>query len=310
MFSAPVIFTAVVSAIGFILNISMMVLVLTRGKKLYHYLFAAVLFICAVWDIGIMLSMLRNSYESELIIYGYVVILPCIFLAPLIYQFTCDYLEQPKKGLTIFFWVFSTLGFVAFASGLGGKIDGVFHYSWGNIYRMDQQLQILALFSIPVGWYVTLSSSWRLYQASKRETSPTKRRHMTYMAISFLALTLANVKVAVLYNVDNPFLLPLGMLVNDLFSALVAVAIIKHQLFDITIILKKGTFYSALTGLVVFVFAISESIISKYLEELIVEYSQLPNILSSVIVIAVLLPLKTRIEGRIEGFFEKKSIQF
>ena len=130
------------------------------------------------------------------------------------------------------------------------------------------------------------------------------------MAVSFLALTFATVKLAVLYNVDNPILLPAGMLVNDLFSALIAVAIIKHQLFDITIIIQKGTIFSALTGLVVFVFAVSEHLIGTYLGEMLSEHSHLPHIISTAIVIAVLLPLKTRIEHRVEAFFQRKSVKF
>jgi hypothetical protein len=310
MFSVPVVFTAVVSGIGFILNLSMMILVLSRGKKLYHYLFATVLFVCANWDMGILLSMVRNNHESELVIYGYVVFLPCAFLYALIYHFTCAYLEQPRKKFTLIIWVFSILSIIVLVTGWGGKIDGVFNYSWGNIYRIDQRLQIMSLFILPIGWYVTGSSSWRFYSAAKRETSPTKRRHMNYMAISFLALTFATVKLAVLYNVDNPILLPAGMLVNDLFSALIAVAIIKHQLFDITIILQKGTIFSALTGLVVFVFAVSEHLIGTYLGEMLSEHSHLPHIISTAIVIAVLLPLKTRIEHRVEVFFKQKSVQF
>jgi len=310
MYSLPVIFTTVVSGIGFTLNLSMFFLVITRGRKLYHYLFAAVLLICACWDTGILLSMLRNSHENELIIYGYVVFLPCCLLYALIYHFTCAYLEQSRKTVTIIFWIFSVFSAIAMATGWAGKIDGVFNYSWGNIYRPDRLLQIVALFTFPIGWYVTGSSSWRFYRAAKKEASPTKRRHMIYMAVSFLALTLATVKLAILYNVDNPILLPVGMLVNDLFSALIAVAIVKHQLFDITIIIQKGTIFSVLTALVVFIFALSEHLIGTYLGEMLTEHSELPHIISTAIVIAVILPLKNRIERRVEIFFKQKLVQF
>jgi len=133
----PVILAAIISAIGFLLNCGMLYLVLSRGRKTYHYLFSAVLFICALWDLGILLCMLRNTHENELIIYGYLVFLPSAFLAATIYQFTITYLGRSRRKTTIFLWVFSALGFVALATGLGGKIDAVFHYSWGNIYRPD-----------------------------------------------------------------------------------------------------------------------------------------------------------------------------
>ena len=310
MLTVPVILTAIISAIGFLLNSGMLFVVLSRGKKAYHYLFSAVLLICAIWDFGILLSMLRNSHESELIIYGYIVILPCTFLAALIYQFTTEYLQQSKKFTSLFLWVFSVLGFIALATGFGGKIDDVFHYSWGNIYRPDRTLQILALFSIPVGWFATLSSSWMLFQESKRETSSIKRRHMIYMAISFAALTLANIKLAVLYNVDNAFLLPAGMFVNDIFSAIIVIAIIKHHLFDITLIIKKGAIYSALVGIVIFVFSFSEHMLITYMGELFGGHSQLIHFISIGVGILVLMPVKHRVEGTVEKFFAEKRVEF
>jgi hypothetical protein len=310
MLSVAVIVTAVISAVGFLLNCGMLYLVLSKGRKNYHYLFSAVLLICAVWDFGILLCMLRNNHESELIIYGYIVVLPCTFLAALIYHFTTTYLQQPKKKTTIVLWVFSILGFILFATGLGGKIDDVFHYSWGNIYRLDRTLQISALFSIPVGWFATISSSWMLFRESKREASPIKKRHMIYMAISFVALTLANVKLAVLFNVDNAFLLPIGMFVNDIFSAVIAIAIIKHHLFDITIIIKKGTIFSVLVGIVIFVFSFSEHVLITYMGELIGGHSQLIHFISIGVGILVLMPIKHRVERAVEKFFEEKSVQF
>lgn len=310
MLTVPVILTAIISVIGFLLNIGMLFVVLSKGRKVYHYLFSAVLFICAVWDFGILLSMLRNNHESELIIYGYIVILPCTFLAALIYQFTTTYLQQSKKTTSIILWVFSILGFITIATGFGGKIDGVFHYSWGNIYRLDRTLQILALFSIPVVWFATISSSWILFQESKIETSSIKRRHMTYMAISFAALTLANIKLAVLYNVDNAFLLPAGMFVNDIFSALIAIAIIKHHLFDITFIIKKGAIYSALAGIVIFVFSFSEHMLITYMGELFGGHSQLIHFISIGFGILVLMPIKHRVEDIVEKTFAEKRVEF
>ena len=207
-------------------------------------------------------------------------------------------------------WVFSILGFIALATGLGGKIDDVFHYSWGNIYRLDRTLQITALFSIPVGFFATISSSRMLFQESKREPSPIKRRHMIYMAISFAALTLAYVKLAVLYNVDNAFFLPAGMFVNDIFSAVIAIAIVKHHLFDITVIIKKGAIYSALAGIVIFVFSFSEHVLITYMGELIGGHSQLIHFISIGVGILVLMPIKHRVEGGVEKIFAEKRVEF
>ena len=97
-------------------------LVLSRGRKKYHYLFAGVLLIVAIWDLGIFICMIRNSFSNELPIYGYIISLPCMFLPALIYHFTCSYLNQPRKKSTIFIWAFCIISFVLNASGIGGKI--------------------------------------------------------------------------------------------------------------------------------------------------------------------------------------------
>ena len=264
MLTAPVILTAVISTIGFFLNCGMLYLVLSKGRKTYHYLFSAILFICALWDLGILLCMVRNSHERELIIYGYFVFLPCCFLAALIYLFTTTYLQQPKKKTTIFLWVFSILGFIGIATGVAGKIDGVFHYSWGNIYRPDRTLQYVALSFIPGFSFAILSSAWMLFRASQRETSPIRKRHMIYMAISLVAMTLASIKLSVLYNVDNALLLPAGMFVNDVFSAVIAIAIVRHQYLEINLVINRSLVYGSISVILMGVFGGSLLLLSQF----------------------------------------------
>jgi hypothetical protein len=309
VFSIPVIFTAVISAIGFLLNTTMLVLVLSKGRRSYHYLFATILLICAIWDIGILLTMLRNNHPEELYIYGYVVFIPCTFLTALIYQFTNTYLQR-QSILRFVLWGISILGFIGMVTGLGGKIDGVYFYSWGNMYRPDRILQITALVSIPLGVYATVSSSWKLFLASKVEESSLTRRHMIYMAVSFLMITLAYIKLGVLFGIDSGFILPAGMFVNDIFSALIAVAIIKHNLFDITFIIKKGAVYSLMAGVLIFVFSFSEHVLITYVGDLIGDHSQLIHFISIGIGILILMPIKHRLEKFVEGYFREKRVQF
>ena len=43
--------TTLIAGIGFLLNMTIFYLVLSRGRKLYHYLFAGILMICALRDL-------------------------------------------------------------------------------------------------------------------------------------------------------------------------------------------------------------------------------------------------------------------
>ena len=310
MQSNAVLVTAITSGLGFLLNSTVLFLVLSRGRQKYHYLFAGFLFICALWDLGISLSMIRNSHVNELPIYGNIIWWPCIFMFAIIYHFTCAYLNQPRKKRTIILWAASTILFILGVSGLSGKIVGVYNYSWGNIYRPDSQLLIGNLFGLPFAYYFGLSALWYLFRAYKQESSPLKKRHILYILISFSIIHLAVSKVAILYGIDNRYLMPTCMLLNDIAAALIGIAIIKYQLFDITVIIKKTTIYSALVALIIFIFSFSEHMLATYVKDLFGEQSTYIHLISVAVVVGVLMPVRTRLEHSIEGFFARKKLEF
>ncbi len=308
--STTVIITSITSFLGFLLDITIMVLILLRGRKLYHYLFATILFLCAVWDFGTFLIMIRNTHESELAIYGYLISVPGIFFSVLFYHFTGAYLGQVKKKTTAALWVISVLSFIIMASGSLGKISGVYHYRWGNLFRPDEKLLLGILPSIPLYYFTIGASIYFLLRAYKKEPSPVTRRHMLYISAGFVALGLAMVKVIALYGVDNPVLLPFGMALNDVFAALIGIAIIKDRLFDITVIVKMGTIYSILAALVIFIFSFSEHLLATYFSKLVGEHSTVMHLISIAVVIAVLMPVKNRLEHTVNSYFAKRQVQF
>jgi hypothetical protein len=308
--SNAVLVTAITSFIGFLLNSTMLFLVLSRGRQKYHYLFAGFLFICALWDIGISLSMLRNSHVNELVIYGNIIWQPCTFMFAIIFHFTCAYLNQPRKWRTIFVWAFSFVGFIIGVSGLGGRIVGVYNYSWGNIYRPASQMLTGNLLFGPIGYFFGFSALWFLFRAYRREADPLRKRHILYILISFVIVHLATTKILILYNVDVAFLMPTCMLLNDIAAALIGIAIIKYQMFDITVIIKKTTIYSALVALIIFVFSLSEHLLATYVKDLFGEQSTYIHLISVAVVIGVLMPVRTRLERSIERFFARKKLEF
>jgi hypothetical protein len=310
MLSTTVLVTAVTSSIGFFLNAFVLFLVLSQGRQKYHYLFSGFLFMCALWDIGVALSMIRNSHVNELPIYGNIIWQPFNFMFAVIYNFTCSYLNQPRKKRTIFIWTISTILFILGVSGLGGKIVGVYNYSWGNIYRPDSSLLIGNLVLGPMFYYFSISALLYLFRAYRRETSPLKKRHILYIFISLVIIHLAMTKMVILYGIDIPWLMPTCMLLNDIAAALIGIAIIMHRLFDITVIVKKGTIYSILVALIIFIFSCSEHLLSKYLGDLLGEQPLYIHLISIALVVGILMPVRQRLDRAIERSFGKKKLEF
>jgi hypothetical protein len=308
--SNAVLVTSITSGLGFLLNSTILFLVLSRGRQKYHYLFAGFLFVCALWDLGIFLSMIRNSHVNELPIYGDIIWWPCVFMFAIIFHFTCAYLNQPRKKRTIFLWAASTILFIMGVSGLSGKIVGVYNYSWGHIYRPDSQLLVDNLFGLPFAYYFGISALLYLFRAYRRESSPLKKRHILYIFISFSIIHLAVSKVAILYGIDNRYLMPTCMLINDIAAALIGIAIIKYQLLDITVIIKKTTIYSTLLALIIFIFSLSEHMLAKYVGDIFGEQSMYIHLASVAVVVAVLMPVRQRVERGMERFFTRKKLTF
>lgn len=314
--STVVTFTAISSFIGFLLNSTVLYLVLSRGKKPYHYLFAGVLFICALWDLGIVMAMLRNEHPQELISIGYLVTIPCAFLIPFVFHFTCSYLDCPRVKTTTILWILTiTMGMIMIAgiiwNGMPlGKIIGVYEYSWGNIWRGDESWWNGIIFAIPAYYVVFFIACWFLFSQFRKETSLIARRHLIFILISFLAMGLAGTKVFAVIGVDWPFLLPVGMALNDVFAALIGIAIIKEKLFDITVVLKKGALYSVIGAGVIFLFSFSEHMLATYVGEFLGEESFLIHLISIAVVIAVLMPVKHWLEKFLENYFSKRQFEF
>jgi hypothetical protein len=306
--SIIVIITAIESGFGFILTSTILYLVLSHGRKSYHYLFAAFLLICAVWDLGIFLMMIRNNQVRELDIIGRIAILPCIFIPALVFHFVNLYTGRPIKWAVALVWGFTGVTWVPVILGILYKIDGIYQYGWGNIFRVAPSVMDPLVF---IFWFgINLSAIWLLFRGMKRATPRLERRHYAYIISGFLALTFAVVKAFVTMGIDAAFLLPLGMFLVDIFNAIIGLAIIKERLFDITVIIKKGTVYSALAGLLIFIYSFSEHILVTYIGERFRERSTLAHLISIAVGIAVMIPVKTYVERAVEGYFAHRKLEF
>lgn len=302
------IITAIESGFGFLISSLILYLVLSRGRKTYHYLFAAFLLICAIWDLGVFLLMIRNEHLEELDIIGRIAILPCTFIPALIFHFANLYTGKLIKWAVALVWGSTVAIWVPIIAGVVYRIEGIYAYSWGNIFKVMPSILDPMVF---IFWFgINLSACWLLFKGAKRAASRLERRHYIYIISGFLALTFAVVKALVTMGINVPFLLPLGMFLVDIFNAIIGIAIIKDRLLDITVIIKKGTLYSILAGLLIFIFSFSEHILVTYIGEIFREYSTLAHFISIAVGIAILIPVKTRLDRVMERLFAQKKLEF
>ena len=306
--STILIITAIESAFGFMLTSAIFYLVLKNGRKAFHYLFAAFLFICVIWDLGILLTMLLNDHVESLDMIGRFAVLPCVFMPALIFHFVNLYIGKPVKWAIILVWIATGLTWIPIIMGLVYQIEGTISYSWGNVFRLVPTIFDPGIFVICFG--LNFASCWLLFKNIKKTPPSLQRRHYIYILSGLIAVTFALVKVLVIMGIDLAFILPLGMLLNDTFVSIIGLAIIKDRLFDITVIVKKGTLYSILAALLIFIYSFIEHILVTFVGEKIGESSYALHLVAVAIGIAVLMPVKNRIEKAVEGYFAQRKLQF
>jgi len=306
--STILIITAIESGFGFLLTSTILYLVLAHGRKIYHYLFAVFLLIRAIWDLGVFLLMIRNEHLEELNIIGRIAILPCIFIPALIFHFANLYTGMPIKWVVGLVWGLTGAMWVPIIMSIVYKIEGVFQYGWGNMFRIAPSVMDPLVF---IFWFgINLWACWLLFRGLRRAATLLERRHSIYIISGFLALTFAVVKALVTIGIDAAFLLPLGMFLVDIFNAIIGTAIIKDRLFDITVIIKKGTLWSILAALLIFIYSFSEHMLVTYIGETFREYSTLAHFISIAVGIAILIPVKNRLERIVERFFAQMKLEF
>jgi hypothetical protein len=309
MSSPIVIATAVESGFGFLLTSCILYLVLSHGRQTYHYLFAAFLFVCALWDLGTFLLMIRNDHLAELPAIGTIIWLPCSFIPILVFHFAILYTGRRMRWAIWTGWAITAVMVILGVAGQYGRIRGTYVYDWGNVFRVDMKPFEFA--GLLVFWLaIMLWSCWLLFRTARGASSTLEQRHFRYLGFGFLVTTFSVLKAGVVMGINFPVLLPLGMFLNDVFVAMMGLAIIKDRLFDITVVVKKGMLYSLLAGLLIFAYSVCEHVLITYVGEAFKDYSDTAHLVSIAVGIAVMIPVKSRIERAVEGYFAHKRLEF
>ena len=306
--STVILITSIASLIGFAINILVMVIILLRGRRLYHYLFASLLFIAACWDFGIFLVMIRNSHLKEIILYHNLLTIPFYLFPAFVYHFTTTYLNQSHKKSTIALYIFCILNPLGYLTGVYQPFSSVYNYNWGNFGKTDLNAPMIAWSLV---FYISIFvSCYFLIQAYNRESSLVTQRHIAYIFISLIIYSTATIKILVSLGVDVPLFLPFGILLVGFFGAVIGAAILKDRLFDITVFVRRGIIYSSLAIIIIFIFDFSQHLLAMFLGEVAGGHSTYIHLASIGIVVIAFMPLKRKLEQMIGNALAKKKIEF
>jgi len=146
-----------------------------------------------------------------------------------------------------------------------------------------------------------------IFRAYGRLASVRERQQLKYFfAGSSIALFLGLVSNT-LFGLGHS-VYPMGGIGIILYALIVSYAIIKHQLMDIEVIIRKGIIYAALTLSVIGVYAITVGISAGILGTRAGNW--FTNALGGIVIALIFLPLRSRIQLAVDKLFFKDKYDY
>jgi putative nucleotidyltransferase with HDIG domain len=297
----------VIEILVILLDISLAVFVLSKDRyNRVNKSFCLLSVSLAVWNLKHLLIHLAPDQELALIWVR--ALIPSEFFIPAIfYHFvlaiTRDY-SRSRRTLLVLAYITS---FVALGLTLSGfVIQGVEHIyngyfpiaAGGGGYILYFLFALLGVYGI-----------YLLYR-HYRITTNTKEKHR----IGYLGLASVFGGIAALPNLllttQAVRIYPSGHIGSAGFIILVAYAIVKHRLMDITVVIRKSLIYTLITGFVTAVFLVNIILFGHLFQSLTGFSSLAPSIIAAVVIAFFFQPLREKIQLMVDkAFFRERYDQ-
>jgi signal transduction histidine kinase len=227
--------------LGFIVLLGLALISLLRGgKKRTNILFAGICFLGALLNVDVALVSILPDERLALRV-DRTVHFFFVFSVPLYIWFVHEFLGiYNRRWLEIPAWLFSIAFLAIVPTDL--YFIGFQHYSFGRIARAGV---LFHLFSATVAFTVVYCLAI-LYHAMKRSTNNHQRNRIKYifgglgLSALLLAFTILPVSGVPVYPLGNFSFIP---------AVFLAFGVLKYDLLDIGALIRRGTVYFLLTGI-------------------------------------------------------------
>ncbi len=221
------------------------------------------------------------------------------FIPILTFTFITTYVNAPKN----YFWfgINSLIGSIFSILSISGDsiVKGIYHYPW-HPYPQAGDLHPLLVFHCI---YLALSGCIIAYQELKNEHLDSRSKtHIRYMLAAIFSLTFGATDFIPNYGVPT---YELGFIAAFSYLLISTTAIVKHQLMDIQVVVRKSLAYSILVTIITLIFLTLVLIIQHLTQNVTGNQNILNSIASSLVIALIFIPLKNKIQCVIDKIFFK-----
>ncbi len=249
---------------------------------------------------GINFTLSSNIIDSNLIRLIYRLAYCGVSYIPIFYfAYSCAFLElEWAKSWRIFNHIYGIVMIVLIIK-TDLIISGIKQYFWGY-YPIAGRLHpvFLAYFLL----LIMMSNFLLLRQLLTRQNPENKTNKLRYIAFGFIVYTFACLDFIPNYGIE---IYPMGYLFTTVYISIFCYAIVKYQLMDISIVIKRSIIYSILITVVTMIFLVAVLISEKFFEGVFGYKNILLSILTAVFIAIIFNPLKNRLQGFVDRLFFK-----
>lgn len=275
---------------------------LSEPRTFLKYLWALISFIAGV--VGIHLFFLFNAADaSEAYVHSLTINTVVIFVPIFFFHFALlltNRLDHFRAHLIVYYvitFVYSAVVLcypTQFIPNVGPVLDIPFYCRSGPLFYV-----------LPFLFVVLMGHGLYLVFRSYRAAMAVRRNQLKYFFLGcFLGLIGA---ISAFLPAMNVAVYPWGIYVIPLSLTLVAYAIIKHQLMDIQIILRKSLIYTAVISLVMLVFFLFTFLAQRIFREKLGVTSDMESVIVIACVTMVIIPIYQMVQRLIDKMFYRGS---
>jgi len=221
------------------------------------------------------------------------------FLPIQLFTFITTYLNVPKN---LFWYRINTsigLSFCLMSLFTDWIIKGVNYLPWYPYPKAGIAHKFLIIHCI----YLLFFGIQLMLQAISNPTISTKNlNHIRYLLIATIVVSFCVLDFLGNYNIH---FYSVGPIFSTIFLLIISLAIVKHQLMDIKIVIRKSLIYSILITLITLIFLTFVIVIEKISQNYIGYQNLLSSIFLSIIIALIFIPLKNKIQTYVDKIFFK-----
>lgn len=249
----------------------------------------------ALWSVFLFLHYLSKTHRFALVTV-HLLHIGAVFIPSCYLYFITNLLgisKDKKKVVSFCFilsFIFLGLSFTPyFIKGVSPKLNFAYYGDAGPLYIF----WIIAYFAIAIYSLLLL--------LKEMATATSKKNQVRYvLGASIIGFAGAATIYPLWYNIAIP---PFGEHIVFLYPIILALAVLKHKLLDIEIVVRKTITYSLLAGFITIIYLLIVLLTERLFKNIIGYQSLLATIASAIVIAIMFTPVKSRIQFLVDKFY-------